>query len=166
MYEAVVLVGGIEIAKGNLIVQKATTNTYSCGVVMNPYPIGFADTPLKDNDYGELGELGTSDGILLTMSANVEKMVINSLSADSNIKFAMFYSKEFYSDNPNFIRVVNYCFVKNNKLIAIDTSASYTNPAGITKYTLAPQIKFVYLLKCLLHSIGYKLNGSIENVQR
>ena len=52
-YACTVKAGGIEIARGDLYIQKATMTTYSCGLVINPWPAGFADRKLKENDYGD-----------------------------------------------------------------------------------------------------------------
>jgi hypothetical protein len=164
-YEAIVAVGGIEIAKGSLIIQKATTNTYSCGVVMNPYPIGFADTLLKDNDYGELGELslkrtGYSSGALFHL------MVKDSLEPDSNFKFGEFYDEIFYENDIKLYaknRVNCFCIVPHqNGILNFSIYRKYDEyaPNFVSRnFGYAPQIKLMYLLNALIKSMGYTLKS-------
>ena len=163
-YDAVVTVGGIEIAKGSLMLQKATQRTYSCGVVLNPYPIGFAEALLKDNDYGEMGELGIEQLKKVETQTDADKhndtlkqVIINSFSRNSPVKFAVFRNEKFYGEtDANSNRTINSICLKNNNLYDLDG----INPINADTI-LCPQIQLVYLLKSLLFSAGYTLQGSI-----
>ena len=92
-YQCSVLAGGIGIANGDLYLQKSTRTTYSCGLVINPFPEGYADRRLKDNDYGK--------DILIsqfadTQRANWLEFLRSSLADDSVYKFPLFTDSEFY----------------------------------------------------------------------
>lgn len=95
-YACKVLAGGIEIANGELYLQKATPKTYSCGLVINPFPTDFAETKLKDNDYGEdlvisRASSEQQDGWLSFLQASLED--------DSVFKFPLFVDEEFYGNS-------------------------------------------------------------------
>ncbi len=92
-YACKVLAGGIEIANGELYLQKATAKTYSCGLVINPFPTDFAETQLKDNDYGE--------DLLISRASSEQQagwlsFLQASLAEDSVFKFPLFVDEEFY----------------------------------------------------------------------
>ena len=162
-YEAVISVGGIEIAKGNLIIQSAKPNTYACGVVMNPYPIGFSERLLKDNDYGDQKMLGkeykpntiyhTNSGLPYTSKiSHLGTIVEESLNANSNLKFGMFSDIDFFGEDFQvFGNVVNYfafaekypfygLFSLQSPNVAIENAHSSTHASAI-----APQIKLIHL---------------------
>lgn len=92
-YTCNVLVAGIEIAVGDLYIQKATNTNYSCGLVINPFPIDFAENKLSENDYGE--------DIIISKSAEVHRIawevfLKNSLRENSIYKFPLFINTAFY----------------------------------------------------------------------
>lgn len=99
-YACTVLAGGIEIARGDLYIQKATSTVYSCGLVVNPWPIDFPDRKLCDNDYGE--------DIVISRNANTHnakwvEFLKSTLEAESVIKFPLFLDMDFYgSGNSDF----------------------------------------------------------------
>jgi len=164
-YDAIISVSGIQIAKGKLIIQSAKHKTYSCGVVMNPYPIDFSDKLLKDNDYGifsELGKPNTRDDMFqLLIPNNVRDVIIDSLLPDSNIKFSRFVCRDFYADkNPtyNVNRIANYLSVRNNIVYDYSQGTRFTDA---TRNVLAPQIRLIYLLQSLFSSFKYNLIGDI-----
>ena len=51
-YGCTFLLDGIEIAAGDLYIQKSTQTSYSCGLVINPFPEGFSERKLSENNYG------------------------------------------------------------------------------------------------------------------
>ena len=99
-YACTVLAGGVEIARGDLYLQKFTQKTYSCGLVINPFPVGFADRPLKENDYGE--------DIVISRYSDTQRekwleFLRGSLDAESVYKFPLFLDSVFYgSANKSF----------------------------------------------------------------
>ena len=97
-YACTVKAGGIEIARGDLYIQKATQTTYSCGLVINPWPEGFADRKLKENDYGE--------DIVISQNATEHntkwlEFLKSTLNPDSVVKFPLFLDTAFYGGGNN-----------------------------------------------------------------
>jgi hypothetical protein len=92
-YECAVCVGGVEIAHGDLYIQKSTATTYSCGLVINPFPSGFAERKLSQNDYGAHYIISNSTDGLKTGWLN---MLAKSLKQDSFFKFPLFINTAFY----------------------------------------------------------------------
>ena len=97
-YACIVKAGGIEIARGDLYIQKATMTTYSCGLVINPWPEGFADKKLKENDYGE--------AIVISQNATEHnakwlEFLKSTLNPDSVVKFPLFLDTAFYGSGNN-----------------------------------------------------------------
>ena len=171
-YDAIVAVGGIAIGKGKLIIQNSKQQNYACGVVMNPYPVGFAQLLLRDNNYGQMGKLGLPDVIVRELLSSAKDWPVlkslfpllqQCLSPDSNVKFSMFENKEFYQDkNDSFSGFVNNYILKNNTLYAFSfINELFLNVNDRGKYTLCPQIKLMYLLHAIFDSINYKVVGDI-----
>ena len=99
-YACTVCVGGVEIAFGDLYIQKATAASYACGLVINPFPAEFAENKLSQNDYG-------SDFIISANTANQRvgwlNMLANSLQENAVFKFPLFIDTVFYgSANKDF----------------------------------------------------------------
>ena len=97
-YVCTVKAGGIEIARGDLYIQKATMTTYSCGLVINPWPAGFADRKLKENDYG--------DDVVISRNATEHnakwlEFLKSTLNPDSVVKFPLFLDTAFYGSGNN-----------------------------------------------------------------
>jgi len=91
-YEAEILVGGVQIAKGDLYIQKATKTTYSLGLVVNPFSMGWDEKKLDESDYGEI-----------VISTNSEEhqskwieFLARSLQDNADIKFPLFIDQNFY----------------------------------------------------------------------
>lgn len=99
-FTAQILIGGVEIAIGDLYLQKVTRTTYSCGLVINPFPADFAEAKLCENDYG--------DDIVICHHSSYQRngfiaFLQNSLREDSVIKFPLFLDTDFYgSGNDDF----------------------------------------------------------------
>ena len=99
-YACAVSTDGVEIGYGDLYIQKATATSYSCGLVINPFPVDFADNKLSDNDFG-------SDYIISTNTAGHKQgwlnMLSQSLQENAIFKFPLFIDTVFYgSANPDF----------------------------------------------------------------
>ena len=97
-YTCTVLAGGIEIARGDLYIQKATSTVYSCGLVINPWPTDYADRMLCDNDYGE--------DIVISRNASEHnakwiEFLKSTLNPGSVIKFPLFLDTFFYGSGNN-----------------------------------------------------------------
>jgi len=97
-YSCSVLVGGVEIAHGDLYIQKATRNKYSCGLVVNPFPTDFADRKLSENDYGE--------DIAISHSARTHfsdwlSFLKSTLADNSVVKFPLFVDTALYGSSNN-----------------------------------------------------------------
>jgi hypothetical protein len=99
-YACTVSIGGFEIAFGDLYIQKATNTSYSCGLVINPFPADFAENKLCQNDYG-------NDYLISANSSSHKQgwlwMLAQSLQEDSIFKFPLFIDTAFYgSANKDF----------------------------------------------------------------
>jgi len=98
-FEAELLIGGIQIAKGDLYIQKATKATYSIGLVVNTFPSGWLEKMLNESNYGEI-EISKNT---TEHKAKWLEFLKNSLKPDANIKFPLFIDENFYGGkNPDF----------------------------------------------------------------
>jgi hypothetical protein len=178
-YAAKIKVGGFAIADGTLIVQNSTLTKYSCGIVVNPYPAGFADRLLKDNDYGDEGQLGNPSTDIL----EIYRVIVNSLNPDSNLKFGEFVDWEYYGkDKDYYDDPDNKAYFKGspNQFVVLDNAITpgypvvwsqnftgrYINLAPyngiiVNMFALSASIKLIFLLKMVLKVAGYKLVGEI-----
>jgi len=116
-YICSVLVAGIEIAMGDLYLQKSTDENYSCGLVINPFPIDFAEKKLSGNNYG--------DDIVISRSSTEHRtgwltFLTNSLRENSVYKFPLFIDTVFYGS-------ANNAF---GWFLLSSDSVSDTNPSG------------------------------------
>ena len=99
-YACTIFAAGNQIAAGDLYIQKATSQTYSCGLVINPFPADFPENQLSDNNYGE--------GIVISRNEQEHKrgfkdFLKKSLAANSVYKFPLFINPSFYgSENEDF----------------------------------------------------------------
>jgi|GEM_PF-1895607 len=99
-YACTVSISGVEIAFGDLYLQKATATSYSCGLVINPFPIDFSENKLSQNDYGDDYIISTTTDGLKTGWLN---MLTKSLKENSILKFPLFIDTVFYgSANKDF----------------------------------------------------------------
>ncbi|MBQ3751710.1 MAG: hypothetical protein II865_10470 [Bacteroidales bacterium] len=97
-YACTVFAGGIEIARGDLYIQKATQATYSCGLVINPWPTDYADRKLCENDYGEDITISSNPG---QHNAQWSDFLKSTLNPDSLVKFPLFLDTAFYGGGNN-----------------------------------------------------------------
>ncbi|MDL2326457.1 hypothetical protein LJC67_05235, partial [Bacteroidales bacterium OttesenSCG-928-A14] len=99
-YDCSLLAGGVEIAKGDLYLQKASSGKYSCGLVLNPLPEDFSELKLSENDYG--------NAIVISRNSREHRQkwkefLRNSLDENSVYKFPLFIDTAFYgSSNEDF----------------------------------------------------------------
>lgn len=99
-YRCSVLAAGTEIAHGELYIQKSTPQAYSCGLVINPFPINFQDHKLSENDYGADLEISSNNREHKSSFLN---FLGQSLQENSIIKFPLFLDPSFYgSSNDDF----------------------------------------------------------------
>jgi hypothetical protein len=112
---------------GNLVVQKASSNTLSAALVINPYPDGFGKRSLNDNE-DDIIEISSS----LQAHDTAWKQFLAASVNNQDVKFAPFYNDDGYgSDNDSWgfwrgherRKVVNELFFDDNgNLIASDTT--------------------------------------------
>ncbi len=145
-YSCCLLAGGVEIAKGDLYIQKASQNQYSCGLVLNPLPEEFSEKKLSENSYG--------DPVIISRNAREHKskwkeFLRNSLNESSVYKFPLFIDTAFYgSSNEDF----------GWFLLPSDNSAGQ-NPSGF-QASLNTNDN-VGLDKCYLNRLFVNSSGSI-----
>jgi hypothetical protein len=99
-YLCTVSVDGIEIAAGDLYIQKSTDTSYSCGLVINPFPEDFSEKKLSQNNYGDDYVISaTTSGL----QSGWRNMLRNSLEENAIFKFFLFVNSVFYgSANADF----------------------------------------------------------------
>jgi len=132
-YDCLVFVDGVQLIHGNLIVQKSTRLSYSVAIVVNPFPEGWADRSVRDNEDEEIV-------IARRFKTRREEWVDflqASIADDSNVKFGMFQDEEGYGDaNETFQnhpayepmqKMVNRLFVFNNQVV----NNSADNPSNL-----------------------------------
>ncbi|MCL2436101.1 MAG: hypothetical protein FWD09_08225, partial [Lentimicrobiaceae bacterium] len=99
-YLCIVSVDGIEIAAGDLYIQKSTDTSYACGLVINPFPEDFSEKKLSENNYGDNYIISATSGGLKTGWLS---MLASSLQEDAIFKFFLFIDTVFYgSANKDF----------------------------------------------------------------
>jgi len=184
-FEAEILVGGVQIAKGDLYIQKATKTTYSLGVVVNPFPTGWAEKMLNESDYGE---------IIISQNSTEHKakwlaFLKNSLKENSNIKFPLFISENFYggknedfgfyegkqasiypdtgNPTPELEKFfVNRLFTENGNVVAeINSSRGikvFNKDTGVpmNTFTFSPAFQLLHFLRLYFNSININLIGN------
>jgi len=91
-----ILVGGVEIAEGDLYLQKSTLTKYSCGLIVNPFSTGFAEAKLNENDFGPDVVISTDN---LTHRNSWKSFLLSTLPNESFIKFPLFLNPSFYGDS-------------------------------------------------------------------
>lgn len=99
-YAAEVRFDGVPIARGELYVQQAQNEEQlNCGMTLNTFAPGWGAKKLKDNEYKEVIEIGTSAD---TYKAEWLAFLKGTLAADSPYKFFLFIDQEFMGDNPDY----------------------------------------------------------------
>lgn len=192
-YKAVVSVGGVEFANGDLYLQKSSKNSYSCGVVVNPYPEGFADRKLKENQYGE--DLIISENYQEHKTKFIE-FLKKTIEPGSNIRFPLFKNDSFYgASNEGFgihngqlagleghNKLLNRLFFdrygevvesrERDSVVRVFNSMP-TDPLdeeiGWNSFAFAPAMSFLWLINKIVENAGYKLTGDFKddlNVKR
>jgi hypothetical protein len=174
-YKAVISIAGIEIANGSLIIQKATAQKYSIGVILNSFPPNFPAKKLSENDYGDYDQLGESPNDMTRIIESLYDLFYKSIDENSNIKFARFIDEQFYEKTEdvhfqgivNSIGVTNISQTSNDKYkhqslyINKENNAEKSALIFLDKTTFAPQIRLMFLLKNVIHCSGYELIGDI-----
>lgn len=88
-----VVVNGVNVVSGELVVQQAETNRMTVAVICNPYPEGYKDRSIRDND---------SDAVTVATSAATHqtewKLFLKNTLTDDRIKFGPFINREGYGD--------------------------------------------------------------------
>jgi len=94
-YLCTVSIGGVEIAYGDLYIQKSSATSYSCGLVINPFPSDFAERKLSQNDYG-------NDYIISSTTSGLQagwlNMFCKALLENAVFKFPLFIDTVFYGN--------------------------------------------------------------------
>ena len=186
-YKAAIHIGGVEIGEGDLYLQKSAKQTYSCGIVVNPYLSGFADRELKDNEY--------DDDIIISETYAEHKtkfieFLKKSIESDSIIRFPLFRDDNFYgSSNENFgffngqvagivdhNKLLNRLFIDvygeviearaGDNGIRVFNSMS-DDPAdeeiGWNSFAFAPALSLLWLINNTIENAGYKLTGNFKD---
>lgn len=92
-YDCTINVSGINIITGKLVVQKVTDKKYSVAVIVNPYPEGWKDRSIRDN---ESEEIIVSNDISVHRSS--WQSFLKSTLNDNRIKFGPILNDEGYGD--------------------------------------------------------------------
>ncbi len=144
-YTCTVKAGGVEIARGDLYLQKATQTTYSCGLVINPWPSGFADRKLCENDYAE--------DIIISRNATEHnakwlEFLQSTLDPDSVVKFPLFLDTAFYGGGNNDFGwfLLQYDNAPNN-VSGIQASLNTNNNVGLDR--------------CYINRLFFNANGDV-----
>lgn len=191
-YKCKIEISGYEIANGDLYIQQSDKNSYSVGVVCNPFPDGFQSRMLNDTkirDKVVISERSTEH------NAKWIEFLKETLDPDSVIKFPLFLDPSFYGEsNPNFgffqlnpfsvepnaaltdlKSDPDHCFV--NRLFFDDAGEVVEeiedhkgirifNKQGIrnmNSFTFCPAFQLLYVLERLLNKAGYQLIGNIKS---
>lgn len=130
-YECRIEIPGYEIGNGSLYIQNSDKNSYSVGVVVNPYPENFQSKNLNENNFGE--DIIISESVL-EHNSKWKQFLQSCIDPDSNIKFPLFLDPIFYGDsNPDF----GYY-----QLIAPGSFLGYPD-ASLTGIKIDPDHKFI-----------------------
>lgn len=99
-YKCTIDIGGFRMGEGDLYLQKSTNLTYSCGVVINPYPDSFTERKLSENKYEGSVIISTNNN---EHQGKWKNFLQNTLTEDSIFKFPLFADSKFYENsNPDF----------------------------------------------------------------
>lgn len=181
-YEAEILVGGAQIAKGDLYIQKAAKNIYSLGLVVNSFSKKWTEMLLTEADFGKIEISNNSDEHKNKWMSFIRSTIIE----NSDIKFPLFYNEKLYTDggnsdfgkdaaltgnnNDEMFFVNRFFFDKTNGMafitdgpwgIKMFNDSRSQNP---NTYTFAPAFRLVYLLNLLFKTNAFKLIGNYYNI--
>lgn len=188
-YDCLVFVDGVQLIHGNLIVQKSTRLSYSVAIVVNPFPEGWADRSVRDNEDEEIVIAHSYE----THKAAWAEFLQSSLSEDSNVKFGIFQNEEGYGEanegfqnHPGYSamqKLVNRLFAYNGEIVNI----SDNNPSSLfgvlfNKYSVhwtrgssgflaiemtarnvfcfCPQLRLPIIMKKVFASCGFNTSGA------
>lgn len=97
-HDCTIRVGGIDIITGKLIVQRVTKLRYSVAVMVNPYPDGFAERKMSENESREYVISPSSETHQSQWFSFLKRNV-----TEKRFKFAPFLNENAYgSNNENF----------------------------------------------------------------
>ena len=190
-YSCEVKAGGIAIADGNLYLQKTSTQTYECGLILNPLPDGYAEKAMSANDFGDDVVISTH---FHTHRAQWVEFLKSTLSEESIIKFFLQRNNDYYSDNEDFgfnadgsgagapdrTKLVNRLLYDNNgnlreiwlwnKLHCDPSNFKYSelyqyinlNPNG---FSFAPAVHFLWIMEKIVQAAGYRIVGNFTKAE-
>ena len=95
-YQCTILVANIQIASGDLYIQKATKQSYSCGLVLNPLPKDFSEKKIAENDYGAPVVISSN---IAEHRQKWKAFLKASLDENSVYKFPLFVNTAFYGSS-------------------------------------------------------------------
>ena len=187
-YDCWVFVDGVQLFHGNLIVQKSTRLSYSVAIVVNPFPEGWADRSVRDNEDEEIAIAHSYE----THKAAWAEFLQSSLDEDSNVKFGVFQNEkgygeanEGYQNHPSYSamqKLVNRLFAYNGEIVNIsDNNPSTLFGVLFNKYSVrwtigdsgfqavemiarnvfcfCPQLRLPVILKKVFASCGFNASG-------
>lgn len=170
-YKAFIAINGVVIAEGDLYLQKSTKLSYSCGIVVNPYPSGFAERYLKENEFAD--DIIISDDTVETLAdhhAQFRQFIINSFSDDFPIHFPTIYAEKFYGNsNTSYLKFLNLIqkfgenIILSNNIFMGTFEGQYCTPStDLNKCSYVACLQLVYLLQSVIKSAGYLLTGNFS----
>lgn len=189
LYDCLVYVDGVQLIQGNLVIQKTTRLSYSVAIVVSPFPEGWADSSVRNNDDEEIIIAHSYE----THRADWVEFLQSSLAEDSNVKFGIFQNEEGYGEanegfqnHPGYSamqKLVNRLFAYNGVVVNI----SENNPSSLfgvlfNKYSVhwtrghsgllaiemtarnvfcfCPQLRLPVILKKVFAACGFNTSGA------
>lgn len=174
MFDCVVFVSEMQIVSGKLIIQQASTESLTVSIISTPYPEGWRDRSIREND---------SDEIVVSQSLAAHqvswKEFLKSTLTDDRIKFGPVVNEEGYGDkNDDFglfegrnhgkicNRVVfnntgNIIAINRDPFVRLFNSSVPMNDEDDGNYIernqqcLLPQIRFSHILSNIVKNMGY-----------
>lgn len=178
-YDCTIHVNGINIVTGKLVVQKVTKLRYSVAVLVNPYPEGFADRKLTDND---------SDEIVISENSTAHKeqwlQFLQSSLTDDRIKFGPFINEKGYGDenedfglwNGNNVgKIVNRLVVDGDGVVVESSDDPFVRVfpqenviemvPERNQFCFMPQVRLCTILSNIIANAGYHFENHADNNQ-
>ncbi len=182
-YSCILLFKGIQIAAGMLYIQKITHLRMTVGIVVNPFPEGFASRSIRANESEKI-TISTS---YVSHKEAFKQFLQASTDPDSAFKFAPFLNETGYgSANEDFGfwkgvsigKQVNRLFFRSDRTpiasaqkpfirIFPEVNTVESDETIVSEYNqvcFCPQIQLQYILNNIVKAAGYTLVGDVSRI--
>lgn len=187
-YDCIVSIDGVQVIHGLLIVQKTSRLSYSVSISVNPFPVGWASSSVRNNNDERIiivqGYYEPEEGVVVydNLGCNVDyhkECWKNYLKSTWNnnglVKFGLVRFEKGYGNkndgfgkNENFVSINNlanrlfYRIQDGNESLVTDWNDPYIKlfNGSVNSFCFCPQLKLADMVMKILKSTGYSVSGN------